>query len=714
MIGNIRNSESISNNNETNTNDIIDDSNKSKSKNKKNKLTKTNIFLDLYSPKDQSLSKSWISNGKSSVIFDSRLKSYVLMLDSTISKFSYTQKLSLNHQFIVFQIYIYSLHSFNIELQFNLLSNLNKRLRFSFYHPTKKEKNDHITNTTYINSINDTSINNNYEDRIVNNKYVNTHYDLSDSSVILNKHDYLHTNNINSKILLKNLVVGSWVNLSIDVFSFLNKCFPNDLFTSLNKIEISGNIKIRRVFGTKNYVSLSSLPKNLAFPNDIKAYNNFFNAFNYQREHDLYDNINKSSLVGNSNTVGEANQTDNNKSNLNLNSCNISINDGNENHDSGIAISTIERDNKDQASHIINSNSIFKNYDNDCNRNSNDSKNKKLFITNKSIDEISVKNDVFILNTNHINKENKINKTNNLVENNNKSKNTSSNSNKDILNSNISHNYNNNLIYNKYSNLDFSYKSKFDKSNKIIKTLNSSSKYREKEVNNLINILGNYLVYRSLDNTTKSKKSYNSNSSDKAYNIINDRNSILISKDIRNNADYNDYRDYQIKVSNSIPKNQYQKELIYNDYLYIKNRQYNENKYNNRSNSVNNSTNNSNMLSLSRSKNNYRLYKDLFFDHESPEELEKNIKNEMSRIKSSYNNTKNSKDRLDKSNNNSSYISNGIKGDGSDDIKRDKNPLVLDINQIDNSDDVLRIIKEKVNYSPPYKAQQEIDYDCDN
>jgi hypothetical protein len=79
-----------------------------------------------------------------------------------------------------------------------------------------------------------------------------------------------------------NIPIGVWVNLSIDVLSFVSDCFKFQTFRSIDYISITANCKIRRIFSMRNSLMECNksnnedfpleygeiLPKNLALPAD--------------------------------------------------------------------------------------------------------------------------------------------------------------------------------------------------------------------------------------------------------------------------------------------------------------------------------------------------------------------------------------------------------------------------------------------------------------
>lgn len=90
-------------------------------------------------------------------------------------------------------------------------------------------------------------------------------------------------NTLHCRIPLVSIPVGVWVNLSIDVLSFVSECFKSQTFRSIDYFSISANCKIRRIFSMRNSLTEwdrtnneefpmeygEILPKNLALPSGL-------------------------------------------------------------------------------------------------------------------------------------------------------------------------------------------------------------------------------------------------------------------------------------------------------------------------------------------------------------------------------------------------------------------------------------------------------------
>jgi hypothetical protein len=141
------------------------------------------------------------------------------------------QSLGIVQSYIVFQIYVFSPKSFSIEIAISDTSRTKRRLMFS-------------TNS---------------------------------KDVVINP--------LHCRIPILHFPIGEWVNLSIDVLSFVSDCFKSQTFRSIDNILISANCKIRRVFSMRsNLVEYNKnsnenqgfqleyaeiLPKTIALPFDV-------------------------------------------------------------------------------------------------------------------------------------------------------------------------------------------------------------------------------------------------------------------------------------------------------------------------------------------------------------------------------------------------------------------------------------------------------------
>ena len=100
-------------------------------------------------------------------------------------------------------------------------------------------------------------------------------------------------NQMHCRIPIINIPTNIWINLSIDILSFVSECFKGQSFRAIDSICLSADCKIRRICGMRQLYTLSAevysqgddsiLPKGFIFPNDIK-YINFDLDMNYIKE----------------------------------------------------------------------------------------------------------------------------------------------------------------------------------------------------------------------------------------------------------------------------------------------------------------------------------------------------------------------------------------------------------------------------------------------
>ena len=107
-------------------------------------------------------------------------------------------------------------------------------------------------------------------------------------------------NQMHCRIPIINIPIGIWINLSINILSFVSECFKGQTFRAIDSICLSADCKVRRICGMRQLYSLSEeeyfqgdesiLPKGFAISNDIK-YINFNLDMNYIRENLELKNI---------------------------------------------------------------------------------------------------------------------------------------------------------------------------------------------------------------------------------------------------------------------------------------------------------------------------------------------------------------------------------------------------------------------------------------
>ena len=159
--------------------------------------------IEIYNSQDKNLLSKWGFIGKHSKIYDPNLHNYEMVLSTgnlskmEIPKNSSNNKnksLSLFQGFIVFQLYLFTSKQLTIEVAISDTTNAKRRLIFS------------------TNNID------------------------------------LVINQLHCRIPIFKFPVGRWVNLSIDVLSFVSKCYKNLTFRSVDYISLSMSGKVRYIF----------------------------------------------------------------------------------------------------------------------------------------------------------------------------------------------------------------------------------------------------------------------------------------------------------------------------------------------------------------------------------------------------------------------------------------------------------------------------------
>ena len=159
--------------------------------------------IELFNSQDKSLLSKWGFLGKCSKVYDPKLHTYETVLSvgnlskMEIPKSSKIKTLSLFQSFIVFQIYLFTSKQLTIEIAISDSTNAKRRLIFS-------------TNNL----------------------------DLA-------------INQLHCRIPIFKFPIGRWVNLSIDILSFVSKCYKNLTFRSVDYISLSMSGKVRYIFAMR-------------------------------------------------------------------------------------------------------------------------------------------------------------------------------------------------------------------------------------------------------------------------------------------------------------------------------------------------------------------------------------------------------------------------------------------------------------------------------
>ena len=205
--------------------------------------------------------KLWKFIGKNAKIYDNELKSYIHVLNiGALSKMQIpiNEKSSLNlfHGFLTFQIYLNSTKSFTIEISISDNNYGKKRILFS----------------------------------------------ACSKEFIINQ--------MHCRIPIINIPIGTWINFSIDVLSFVSECFKGQSFRAIDSICLSADCKVRRICGMRQLYTTSEeeyfqgddviLPKGFIFPMAVK-YINFNLDMDYIKENMELNNIKNNNFHNNAN-----------------------------------------------------------------------------------------------------------------------------------------------------------------------------------------------------------------------------------------------------------------------------------------------------------------------------------------------------------------------------------------------------------------------------
>ena len=178
--------------------------------------------IELFNLQNKNLCSKWHFEGKYSKVFDPSLKCYEMILSTgNLSKMlipkakknSKIKTLSIFQGYVVFQLYLFTSKQFSIELAISDTTNAKRRLIFS------------------------------------------------------SNNDNLVLNQLHCRIPIFELPIGKWVNLSIDILSFVSECFKNLTFRSVDYISLSMSGKVRYIFTMRtpiidNTIQLETEEKN--------------------------------------------------------------------------------------------------------------------------------------------------------------------------------------------------------------------------------------------------------------------------------------------------------------------------------------------------------------------------------------------------------------------------------------------------------------------
>lgn len=159
--------------------------------------------IELFNPNNKDQISNWKFTGKHYKTYDNLLRCSMYVLGSGgLSKMQIPKKpkdnLGIIQSFIVFQLYLFSPKQFSIEIAISDTKKIKHRLIFSTH---LRDKTSH---------------------------------------------------HFSSLIPILDLPLGVWVNLSIDVLSFVCDCFKFLTFKSIDGICLSANCKVRKIFTMRN------------------------------------------------------------------------------------------------------------------------------------------------------------------------------------------------------------------------------------------------------------------------------------------------------------------------------------------------------------------------------------------------------------------------------------------------------------------------------
>ena len=397
--------------------------------------------IELFNSQDRTLLSKWGFIGKCSKVYDPKLRTYEMVLSignlskMEIPKTSKIKTLSLFQSFIVFQLYLFTSKQLTIEIAISDSTNAKRRLIFS-----------------------------------TNN---------SDLAI----------NQLHCRIPIFNFPIGRWVNFSVDILSFVSKCYKNLTFRSVDYISLSMSGKVRYIFAMRTPLIEINNKVELDEEGNVIE-NKDLNTDNMNDENDM--NTNDMNDDGNNDNFnfypGAKDVPDKYKFPRNENAININI-------DCNKVFSQIyiENENKQlllSKNELFNKNPIFIQDTANAAKTDKSFKFKNSnFLKSQNVPKIKYKNE----NNNLISNRNIITKKYNL--NNNNNNNISKNSQKYLIKNNINNIYNQNPIqentFNKLGNLIISqssnvinkkYTYNFDRNNAKYKFNNNF--YNINEINN--------------------------------------------------------------------------------------------------------------------------------------------------------------------------------------------------------------------------------------
>ena len=170
----------------------------------------TGSSLELYNPNNKDILSQWSFVGNVQKVYDKSIKSHIHSLHSgslckMILPKNNSTSLGIVQGFMVFQLYLFHLKNFSIEIAISDTQKTKHRLIFS------------------------------------------TH--LKDFNL----------NYFSALIPLGEFPIGVWVNFSVDVLGFVTHCFKGMTFKSIDSVMVSADCKIRRIFTMRGKIKVPEL-----------------------------------------------------------------------------------------------------------------------------------------------------------------------------------------------------------------------------------------------------------------------------------------------------------------------------------------------------------------------------------------------------------------------------------------------------------------------
>ena len=158
--------------------------------------------VEIFTTQGKNPLASWKTSGNLQKIYDKGVKGYIYVLDSGLCKMQLPKDekstLGIVQPYMVFQVFLPE--GMNLHLELGITDNSKSKRRLIFHSGAKE----------------------------------------------------IVTNPLHARIPLDCFRRGEWVNLSIDVLSFVHECFKGYSFRSIDSIYLTSHCKLRRIFSMKS------------------------------------------------------------------------------------------------------------------------------------------------------------------------------------------------------------------------------------------------------------------------------------------------------------------------------------------------------------------------------------------------------------------------------------------------------------------------------